>query len=152
MRKIAIGVATAVLLAFVALAQDDMAVLNFVVIRDYSGKPIRNASVVMHPVEKNGKQSKGGLQIKPIRTARPVLTACLTASCESRCWPRFPDFWQRLRHRQTINGDHGQDEAAVGQYSIYEDHPEEKKDQRSRRSSRTKIRKRSRSRVADFRC
>jgi len=64
MRKIAIGVATAVLLASVALAQDDMAVLNFVVIRDYSGKPIRNASVVMHPVEKNGKQSKGGLQIK----------------------------------------------------------------------------------------
>src|SRR5216683_4647666 len=63
-RKIAIGVATAVLLASVALGQDDMAVLNFVVIRDYSGKPIRNASVVMHPVEKNGKQSKGGLQIK----------------------------------------------------------------------------------------
>ena len=35
-----------------------MALLNFVVIRDYNGKPIRNASVVMHPVEKNGKQSK----------------------------------------------------------------------------------------------
>src|SRR3984957_15605045 len=64
MRKIAIIFATAVLLASVVLAQDDMAVLNFIVIRDYSGKPIRNASVVMHPVEKNGKQSKGGLQIK----------------------------------------------------------------------------------------
>src|ERR1700722_18746660 len=64
MRKITIIFAAAVLLASVAVAQDDMAVLNFVVIRDYSGKPIRNASVVMHPVEKNGKQSKGGLQIK----------------------------------------------------------------------------------------
>src|ERR1700681_4237304 len=64
MRKIGIGVASAVLVVTVALAQDDMAVLNFIVIRDYSGKPIRNASVVMHPVEKNGKQSKGGLQIK----------------------------------------------------------------------------------------
>jgi len=64
-----------------------MAVLNFVVIRDYSGKPIRNASVVMHPVEKNGKQSKGGLQIKTDPDGKPVLTACLTASCESRCWP-----------------------------------------------------------------
>src|SRR5271169_3212310 len=64
MRKILIGVATAVLLASVAFAQDDMGVLNFIVIRDYSGKPIRNASVVMHPVEKNGKQSRGGLQIK----------------------------------------------------------------------------------------
>ena len=44
-----------------ALAQDELALLNFVVIRDYNGKPIRNASVVMHPVEKNGKQSRGGL-------------------------------------------------------------------------------------------
>ena len=52
------GIATAVLLASVALAQDDMAMLNFVVIRDYNGKPVRNASVVMHPVEKNGKQQK----------------------------------------------------------------------------------------------
>ena len=61
MKKVAIIFATALLLASVALAQDDMAMLNFVVIRDYNGKPIRNASVVMHPVEKNGKQSKGGL-------------------------------------------------------------------------------------------
>src|SRR5678815_3252297 len=64
MRKLAIGFATLLLLGSVALAQDDMALLNFVVIRDYNGKPIRNASVVMHPVEKNGKQSKGGLQLK----------------------------------------------------------------------------------------
>src|SRR6476469_721620 len=64
MRNIAIGFATALLVASLAMAQDDMAVLNFVVIRDYNGKPVRNASVVMHPVEKNGKQSKGGLQIK----------------------------------------------------------------------------------------
>ncbi|MBZ5574909.1 MAG: carboxypeptidase-like regulatory domain-containing protein, partial [Acidobacteriia bacterium] len=64
MRKLAIGLATAVFLAALALAQDDMALLSFVVIRDYNGKPIRNASVVMHPFEKNGKQSKGGLQLK----------------------------------------------------------------------------------------
>ena len=28
------------------------ATLNFVVIRDENGKPVRNAAVVMHPVEK----------------------------------------------------------------------------------------------------
>jgi Carboxypeptidase regulatory-like domain len=57
--------ALSAILAIAAVAQDeDTALLNFLVIKDYNGKPIRNASVVMHPVEKNGKQSRGGLQIK----------------------------------------------------------------------------------------
>jgi hypothetical protein len=38
--------------------------LKFVVLRDYNGKAIRNASVVLHQVDKEGKQSKGGLQLK----------------------------------------------------------------------------------------
>ena len=32
------------------------AVLNFVVVRDYNGKPVRNAAVVVHSVGKNDKQ------------------------------------------------------------------------------------------------
>ncbi len=43
-------------------AQD--ATLNFLVLKDFNGKPIRNASVILHPVNKAGKQSKGGLQLK----------------------------------------------------------------------------------------
>lgn len=38
--------------------------LSFLVVRDYNGKPVRNAAVVMHPVENNGKQEKGGLELK----------------------------------------------------------------------------------------
>src|ERR1700720_1497515 len=38
--------------------------LRFVVVRDYNGKPVRNAAVVLHPVNKKGKQSKGGLELK----------------------------------------------------------------------------------------
>ena len=47
-------------------AQDDeeMAVVNFLVLKDNNGKPLRNASVVMHPVGKRGKQSRGGLELK----------------------------------------------------------------------------------------
>ena len=55
--------------------------------------------------------------------------ACLTASCGSRCWR--PGF-------QTFGDDYAIDKPAMeitvkmkrpaGQYSIYEDHPEEKKD------------------------
>jgi len=48
-------------------AQDDdgpMSQLRFVVLKDYNGKPVRNAAVVLHPVKKNGKQSMGGLELK----------------------------------------------------------------------------------------
>ena len=38
--------------------------LNFVVLRDYSGKPIKNASVILHPVNAKGKQERGGYELK----------------------------------------------------------------------------------------
>jgi hypothetical protein len=49
-----------------ASAQDEgsMSDLKFVVIRDYNGKPVRNAAVVLHPISKKGNQSKGGLELK----------------------------------------------------------------------------------------
>jgi len=114
-----------------ALAQDDdMAMLNFVVIRDYNGKPIRNASVVMHPVEKNGKQSRGGLQIK-------------TDADGKASFDGVP--YGKLRIQvlasgfQTYGDDYSIDRPTVeitvkmkrpqGQYSIYEEHPGDKKDE-----------------------
>jgi hypothetical protein len=49
-------------------AQDDdegpMAQLRFVVVRDYNGKPVRNAAVVLHPVSRKGKQARGGMELK----------------------------------------------------------------------------------------
>ena len=47
-------------------AQDNegMSDLRFVVVRDYNGKPVRNAAVVLHPVSRKGKQSRGGLELK----------------------------------------------------------------------------------------
>jgi hypothetical protein len=38
--------------------------LHFTVVKDDNNKPVRNASVVLHPVDKKGKQSKGGIQLK----------------------------------------------------------------------------------------
>ncbi|MFB3916048.1 MAG: carboxypeptidase-like regulatory domain-containing protein [Terriglobales bacterium] len=38
--------------------------LSFVVVRATNGKPVRNASVVLHTVDKNGRTEKGGLQLK----------------------------------------------------------------------------------------
>jgi hypothetical protein len=51
-----------------AAAQPDdegpMSNLQFVVVKDYNGKPVRNAAVVLHPVGRKGKQSRGGLELK----------------------------------------------------------------------------------------
>lgn len=39
-------------------------VLKFVVLKDDNGKPVRNAAVILHPVRPDGKQGKGGLELK----------------------------------------------------------------------------------------
>lgn len=38
--------------------------LRFTVVKDDNNKPVRSASVVLHPVAKDGKQSRGGFQLK----------------------------------------------------------------------------------------
>ncbi|MBI2681811.1 MAG: carboxypeptidase regulatory-like domain-containing protein [Acidobacteriales bacterium] len=38
--------------------------VRFQVLKEYNGKPIRNASVILHPVNKSGKQKRGGQQLK----------------------------------------------------------------------------------------
>ena len=38
--------------------------LHFTVLKDDNNKPVRNASVVLHTVGKNGSQARGGFQIK----------------------------------------------------------------------------------------
>src|SRR5258708_2748476 len=130
MRKIALGVAITVLMAWLAaFAQDDTAMLNFQVLRDYNGKPIRNASVVMHPVRKDGKQSKGGLQIKTDAEGKASFDGAPYGKL--RVQVLAPGF-------QTFAADYDIDKPTLeitvkmkrpaGQYSIYEEHPAEKKD------------------------
>ena len=38
--------------------------LSFVVLKDENGKPVRNASVVLHQVDSRGRQGRGGLELK----------------------------------------------------------------------------------------
>jgi len=70
MKKISVVLISGMVLALAAvvLAQDDdydsVAALSFVVLKDYNGKPVRNASVVLHPVNKKGKQERGGIELK----------------------------------------------------------------------------------------
>jgi hypothetical protein len=52
------------LLAASAWAADPTAALSFLVLKDDNGKPVRNAAVVLHPVNTDGKQGRGGFELK----------------------------------------------------------------------------------------
>jgi hypothetical protein len=47
-----------------ALAGDQYSRIEVLVVRTANGKPVRNASIVLHPVNKDGKQSKTGMELK----------------------------------------------------------------------------------------
>jgi hypothetical protein len=58
-----------VILAAAAVAgpvagQQGSADLYFTVLREANGQPIRNASVVLHEVREDGRQRRGGVQLK----------------------------------------------------------------------------------------
>ena len=67
MRRGGVILATLALLS-VAVAKDKpqgpAANLSFVVLKNDTGKPVRNAAVVLHEVDSRGRQVKGGLELK----------------------------------------------------------------------------------------
>jgi hypothetical protein len=118
----------------VAAAQRDQnteptAILTFIVIKEDNGKPVRSAAVIMHPVNTHGKQSRGGLELK-------------TDADGKTSFDGIP--YGKLRVQvlasgfQTFGEDYDVNQARMdftvklkrpqGQYSIYQDHPGEKKD------------------------
>ncbi len=62
------GAFLVVALLFIAtaslVADEQMSDLQFIVVKEDTGKPVRNAAVVLHSVNKDGKQEKGGIELK----------------------------------------------------------------------------------------
>jgi hypothetical protein len=52
------------LMTLAAVAEHKSASLQFMVVKDGDGKPVRNAEIVLHPVDKNGHQKDEGLELK----------------------------------------------------------------------------------------
>jgi 5-hydroxyisourate hydrolase-like protein (transthyretin family) len=53
-----------VLLAVAAMAQHKSSTLDFLIVKDANGKPVRNAEIVLHPVDKNGRQKDQSVELK----------------------------------------------------------------------------------------
>ena len=70
MKRILIaGVVAVLAMAGLAMGQRDKddgptSWLTFVVTKDDNGKPVRNAAVIMHPVNAKGRQEQGGAELK----------------------------------------------------------------------------------------
>ncbi len=72
MNRILCGVLVMLAVAALATAQKDKkdndegptAILNFLVLKEDNGKPVRNAAVVLHPVNSRGQQGRGGMELK----------------------------------------------------------------------------------------
>ncbi len=105
-----------------------MSDLRFVVVRDYNGKPVRNAAVVLHPVNKKGNQSRGGLELKTDNDGRTNIDGIPYGPL--RVQVLVPGF-------QTFGQDYQIDKPEMeitvklkrpgGQYSVYENHGDTKK-------------------------
>jgi hypothetical protein len=71
MNKIMAGAILGAMLLTVSLAgaqkdkdNEPTSWVYFSVVKDDNGKPVRNAAVIMHPVNLKGKQERGGLELK----------------------------------------------------------------------------------------
>lgn len=63
MKRALILAVLAVLLGAAWAEDTPSSTLSFVVLKD-NGKPVRNAAVVLHPVNAHGKQQRGGFELK----------------------------------------------------------------------------------------
>jgi hypothetical protein len=114
-----------------AAAQDDegpMSDLRFVVVRDYNGKPVRNAAVVLHPVTRKGKQAKGGLELKTDNEGRTNIDGIPYGPLRVQVLaPGFQTFGEDYQINKAEMEITVKLKRPGGQYSVYEDHADAKK-------------------------
>jgi hypothetical protein len=116
-----------------ARAQDDegpMSSLQFVVVRDTDGKPLRNAQVVLHPVQRKGKQAQGEMDLKTDADGKTTVDGI--PYCPLRVQVMAPHY-QTFGEDYEINKPQMQITVKMkhpgDQYSTYENHGDDKKPQ-----------------------
>lgn len=120
-------------LSVLGMADDDIgpvATLNFIVLKDANGKPVRNASVVLHLVGDKGKQEKGDLELKTDLDGKAsydgVPYGKLRVQVLATGFQTFGEDYEVNRPTMEISI---KLKRPVGQYSIYESHPGDKKEE-----------------------
>ncbi len=103
--------------------------VNFLVLRDVDGKPIRNAAVVMHPVNEDGKQARGGLELKTDPEGKANYDSVPYGKLRIQVLaPGFQTYGDDYDISQPNMEITVKMKRPAGQYSIYDDHGTEKID------------------------
>ena len=133
MRKIMFAWAMAALLlcGSASMAQKDKdneptSWLYFSVIKDDNGKPVRNAAVILHPVNEKGSQERGGLELKTDPDGKANLDGipygALRVQVLAHGFQTYGEDFDVSKPKTEITIKLKRPE---GQFSIYEDHPKD---------------------------
>jgi hypothetical protein len=120
----------------IARAQKDKddeptAILNFLIVKEDSGKPVRNAAVIMHPVNTHGKQERGGLELKTDAEGKTSFDGIPYGKLRVQVLaPGFQTFGEDYEINQGKMNFTVKLKRPQGQYSIYDEHPGDKKDEK----------------------
>jgi hypothetical protein len=111
--------------------QVPLATVNFVILRDENDKPIRNAAVVIHPVNDHGKQQRGGIELKTDPEGKTNYDGVPYGKMRIQVLaPGFQTFGDDYEVSQPSMDLTIKMKRPSKQYSIYEEHPTEKKDEK----------------------
>ena len=103
-----------------------LSTVNFIVLRDESGKPIRNAAVVIHPVDEKGKQQRGGIELKTDPNGKANYDGIPYGKMRIQVLaPGFQTYGDDYDIAQPTIDITIKMKRPAHQYSIYEDHPNE---------------------------
>jgi Carboxypeptidase regulatory-like domain len=129
MKRVTLGLVVVIALGLVlgsvsARAQDEdegpMSNMRFVVLRDTNGKPVKNAAVVLHPVNKKGKQAMGGLELKTDDDGKTWIDGIPYGQLRVQVLaPGFQTFGEDYDIRQPQTEITVRLKKPVGQYSVY---------------------------------
>ena len=102
---------------------EPLSTVNFLVVRDENGKPIRNAAVVLHPVNDHGKQERGGLELKTDPEGKTSYDGIPYGKLRIQVLaPGFQTYGEDYDVNQPNLDITVKMKRPTGQYSIYEDH------------------------------
>lgn len=114
----------------VALAQNDegpTSSLRIVVVRDADGKPIKNAQVVLHSVNRKGKATRGEMELKTDADGRASADAIPYGALEVQVLAKgFQTFGEDYEVKQAEQEITVKLKRPSGQYSIYDNHDDKK--------------------------
>jgi hypothetical protein len=118
-------------LCTVALAEDKVSNLEFLVLKDENSKPVRNASVILHPIRiRDGKQDSGGFQLKTNSEGRTSFGGVPYGKIRIQVLARgYQTFGDDYVINQSTTEITIKLKRPTEQFSIYEDRKDEKKDQ-----------------------